>query len=113
MTPILKAQFRERLMRDLAERLRKAIASNTVKSGKTTLEATVSLGVAGCVPDHRTPPEHLVGMADKALYVAKTGGRNQVRWNDQPHPVAMDPSGEKKENVPCREASSEITAVVG
>jgi predicted signal transduction protein with EAL and GGDEF domain len=112
MTPTLKAQFHERLMRDLAERLRKAIASNTVKSRKTTLRATVSLGI-GCVPDHRTPPEHLISLADKALYVAKTAGRNQVRWNDQPHPVAMGPSGEKKETVPCREASSEITAVVG
>jgi diguanylate cyclase (GGDEF)-like protein len=97
----------------LAEHLRKEIASNAVKSGKTTLQATVSLGIAGCVPDHRTPPEHLIGMADKALYVAKTGGRNQVRWNDQPSPPPNDSSGgTKKESASCPETSAKITAVL-
>jgi len=86
----------------LAEHLRKEVASNAVKSGKITLEATVSLGIAGCIPDHRTPPEQLISLADKALYVAKTGGRNQVRWNDQPAPPPNAPSGDaKKESVPC------------
>ena len=97
----------------LAEHLRKAIASNAVKSGKITLEATVSLGIAGCIPDHRTPPEHLISLADKALYIAKTGGRNQVRWNDQSSPPPNAPSGgTKKESVPCPEASVKISAVV-
>lgn len=98
----------------LAEHLREEIASNAVKSGKKTLQATVSLGIAGCVPDHRTPPEHLIGLADKALYVAKTAGRNQVRWNDQPPPAPIDPSGgTKEESVPYRESSAEISAAVG
>jgi len=98
----------------LAEHLRKEMASNAVKSGKKTLQATVSIGIAGCVPDHRTPPEHLISLADKALYVAKTAGRNQVRWNDQPRPATIDPSdGTKMESVPCREAFADISAVVG
>ena len=73
----------------------------------------MSLGIAGCIPDHRTPPEHLISLADKALYVAKTAGRNQVRWNDQPLPPPNAPSGgTKKESVPCPEASAKISAVV-
>jgi len=52
-------------------------------------------------------------MADKALYVAKTAGRNQVRWNDQPRPAPIDPpDGTKKESVPCPEVFAQITAVV-
>jgi len=58
MTASRKAQFRERLMRDLAETLRQKIAAHHAKNGKMHLQATVSLGLAGCLPDHMTPPEH-------------------------------------------------------
>lgn len=93
----------------LAESLRQNVAEHRSKSGKIHLQATVSLGLAGCIPDHKTPPEHLISLADKALYQAKTAGRNQVRWNDQPQPAPADPSSSRgKENVLHRETSPEI-----
>ena len=65
----------------LAESLRHTIAAHHVKSGKIHLQATVSIGLATCIPDHKTPPEHLISLADQALYHAKNAGRNQVRCN--------------------------------
>lgn len=40
---------------------------------------TVSLGVASIVPTSGNAPEDLVGQADKALYLAKSSGRNCVQ----------------------------------
>jgi diguanylate cyclase (GGDEF)-like protein len=67
----------------LAENLRKRIESHPVKSRTITIKATVSLGIASCIPNYKTPPERLISLADKALYCAKAGGRNQVRWNNK------------------------------
>lgn len=78
----------------LAESLRQNIAAHRTRSGKIDLQATVSLGLASCIPDHQTPPEHLIGLADKALYQAKTAGRNQVRYVDQALPAPADLSGD-------------------
>ncbi|MBW2690003.1 MAG: GGDEF domain-containing protein [Deltaproteobacteria bacterium] len=47
-------------------------------SGKATLRVTVSIGAA-TRNDKNTTPEQLIKAADKALYKAKKGGRNQVR----------------------------------
>lgn len=61
----------------LAERLRKAVESNVIRSKISELRFTVSIGVA-----ERTPvmanPDHLLTIADKALYAAKNAGRNKV-----------------------------------
>jgi len=80
----------------LAESLRQEMAAHRVKSGKTILKATVSIGVAGCVPDHRMPAEALINLADQALYQAKSGGRNQVRLAVDPEAMpsylAMEPT---------------------
>jgi len=38
---------------------------------------TLSLGIASAIPGHDTSAKELVALADKALYEAKEGGRNQ------------------------------------
>ncbi len=58
----------------VAERLRKRIAET--KLG-TIGQITASVGVAN-YPMNATSKEELIRVADKALYVAKNGGRNQV-----------------------------------
>ncbi len=42
------------------------------------LYVTVSLGVAGLIPDHDGSPEELIAIADSNLYKAKELGRNRV-----------------------------------
>lgn len=66
----------------LAERLRNSIESHTFltdfdKSRKLEIRITVSIGVAS-FGDSSNDEESLVQVADKNLYRAKHGGRNQV-----------------------------------
>lgn len=60
-----------------AERLRRAIEALTIvdPSGKS-LSVTVSIGVANALPGEGV--DHLVDRADRAMYEAKTTGRNRV-----------------------------------
>lgn len=62
-----------------AERIRKAVFAHafTNLQGKV-IPITVSVGVASFPSDCRSVSE-LIEVADKALYAAKNGGRNQVR----------------------------------
>lgn len=64
----------------LAERMRQRLAEQLTTAQLTT-PVTASFGVAGFDSRHLSG-EALVGAADEALYVAKTGGRNQVRTAD-------------------------------
>lgn len=67
-----------RSARNVAERIREAIAGNTFEpEGSTPFSVTVSVGVADS-SNGRIPHEQLIKWADYALYEAKDAGRNQV-----------------------------------
>jgi diguanylate cyclase (GGDEF)-like protein len=53
----------------------------------TERSITLSLGVATVVPDTLSSPEELVARADKALYLAKSEGRDRVVWQDSWSPA--------------------------
>jgi diguanylate cyclase (GGDEF)-like protein len=64
--------------RQRAEMLREAARElRLVHDGKSLGAVTLSLGVA-CFPDHGHRRDHLLQVADAALYEAKNGGRNRV-----------------------------------
>jgi diguanylate cyclase (GGDEF)-like protein/PAS domain S-box-containing protein len=61
----------------VAERVRRAVAAATVENAGDTIAVTVSIGVAVAeAADAR--PDDIIRRADRALYGAKHGGRNQV-----------------------------------
>jgi len=60
-----------------AEMLRRAFAELSIEHAGQVMQGKLSLGVA-VSPDHAETPDRLIQTADKALYAAKTGGRNRV-----------------------------------
>ena len=62
---------------DVAERIRKAIASNAIEYQDKNINATVSIGVA-VMDEYDTRYEDIISRADIALYKAKNSRRNQV-----------------------------------
>lgn len=62
-----------------AERLRKAVESTAIRFRDRELNVTLSVGVANFPASGAENKTQLVGLADKLLYDAKRGGRNQVR----------------------------------
>lgn len=69
----------ERGARAVAEQLRQAVAALDLRGdGGQVFHVTVSIGVAVALPDQGYSPDQLIQLADKALYRAKSRGRNQV-----------------------------------
>lgn len=64
--------------RQVAERIRASVAQLRVESEKGVVKMTISIGLAGRGAEEEDP-QAMVGRADKALYVAKRNGRNQVQ----------------------------------
>lgn len=62
----------------LAERIRGQIEALRLMCGTTPVPLTMSIGIA-LYPTHSPDPASIIAKADQALYVAKEGGRNQVR----------------------------------
>ncbi|MBI2939868.1 MAG: diguanylate cyclase [Chloroflexi bacterium] len=64
-----------------AERVRRAVAEFDFEIGEPV---TISIGLA-CYPKHATTAVHLIELGDRALYLAKRGGKNRVVvWAEQP-----------------------------
>ncbi|WP_198670147.1 diguanylate cyclase [Dyella sp. C9] len=61
----------------IGERIRARIETLNVHSRGSTLQTTVSLGVA-CLEGHADTADDLIARADAALYRAKTDGRNRI-----------------------------------
>ena len=62
---------------NLAERLRQTVFLNPIDTGGNPVSVSVSIGVASFPGDARSRQE-LIELADKALYGAKSAGRNRV-----------------------------------
>ncbi|MDN4544544.1 MULTISPECIES: sensor domain-containing diguanylate cyclase [unclassified Pseudomonas] len=61
----------------VAEKIRRAVQEANILHGDSPEgQVTVSLGLSACDASSLAGPEDLIGAADKALYVAKTSGRN-------------------------------------
>ncbi len=60
------------------ERVRKSIEDHLITVGELSISLTVSIGLAILVHDQDQMIDHLIDKADKALYLAKQAGRNQV-----------------------------------
>ena len=63
---------------ELADRLRKAVEAEPVVTAAQQISVTISCGVA-CYPDGGLTKEGLFAAADRALYDAKSSGRNCVK----------------------------------
>jgi diguanylate cyclase (GGDEF)-like protein len=63
---------------DRAERVRRVVRERVVAFQGRSIRATCSIGVAHHTPGTEFNPTALVGAADRALYLAKRGGRDRV-----------------------------------
>lgn len=73
----------------VAERLRSQLEAADVGDEGDYYHVTTSVGVAALGDTDATSPESLLQAADRALYVAKGSGRNQVAVMRGAHPVAV------------------------
>ena len=60
-----------------AERIRVAISRTPIPCGQTEIPVTVSIGAVSAAPGD-TQDQHVLSLADNALYSAKRNGRNRV-----------------------------------
>jgi diguanylate cyclase (GGDEF)-like protein len=84
----------------VAERIRKLVemagSPALPDPGSHPRLSTVSCGVATCWPSDANSQEDLLDSADKALYMAKSSGRNRVCWGELTSTARKRPSGERR-----------------
>ncbi|MGB5445017.1 MAG: diguanylate cyclase [Psychromonas sp.] len=69
----------------LAEKLRRAVQVMSLINEDALLGfVTISIGIAVCIPDGEKTAKDLISSADKALYHAKTDGRNCIQYSSEP-----------------------------
>ena len=82
---------------EVAESIRNGVESMGIphQNSPVCAHLTVSLGISSIIPDGRSSPEILVRSADKALYKAKTGGRNRAVLVPLSVPLPNNPIDQK------------------
>ena len=75
---ILVPDISEEMLRVLAERITRSIATVRFQFEGENLRLTTSVGIA-VYPDHADNPEDLIARADMAMYMAKEAGKNAWR----------------------------------
>jgi two-component system cell cycle response regulator len=74
----------------VADRVRETLSDVPIQFGGQTFHITMSLGIATMYPDDAISREELIDQADKALYRAKSAGRNCCRiFHSAPTGIAM------------------------
>ena len=61
----------------VADRIRKSLEASPLSVRGKTVEATLSIGVAG-YPNHGSDLESILDKADQAMYASKSGGKNRT-----------------------------------
>jgi len=72
---------------EIADRLRRAVGREKIKTPKGLLDVTVTLGCASTKAGGRTSAEKLIQSSDMALYRGKQHGRNCVISDGGDHPL--------------------------
>ena len=73
----------------IAERIRQAVAHQSIQVDHVTVPITISLGVVSINPDRALPVDEWINCADQAMYRAKEQGRNRVvMWEQSTTPQA-------------------------
>lgn len=63
----------------LAESIRHQLAHTSINNEAGVIDITVSCGIYSAIATHNMSLNHYIELADKALYLAKQSGRNQVK----------------------------------
>jgi diguanylate cyclase (GGDEF)-like protein/PAS domain S-box-containing protein len=83
-----------------AEKIRKHFETKIYQDKDQSATVSVSIGVASLNRHHPTDPMTLLAYADKALYKAKSDGRNRVRvYMDHREEDIMGAPGEQEKNI--------------
>lgn len=75
------------------ERVRKSIEEHAIGVGESSIKLTVSIGMATLIHGQDQRIDNLIDKADKALYLAKQAGRNQVAIFDDNNPGNVERNG--------------------